>query len=306
MGKADAADRHGIINVHKPSGMTSRRVVDSVVRWAETKRVGHAGTLDPLASGVLVICVGWVTRLVSYVQNRPKSYSARFLLGKRSNTDDTTGDVVDVAGTRIPDRAEIEAALSSFTGTIMQTPPQFSAVHVAGVRAYESARQGKLVEVEPRPVVVHKITVREYAWPELALDIDCGSGTYIRSIGRDLGNMLGCGAVMSALVRTAIGEFTLASSVTLEDLPSRAVADSQTLLPALVAVAQLPQTNCNWDECRALLQGKWISAGNRELADAAEVAVVSPIGDLFAIAENAKSSNRLRPRQVFGAMLPDM
>src|SRR5580765_8523123 len=126
---------NGLLNIHKPSGMTSRRVVDLVTRVAGTKRVGHAGTLDPLASGVLVVCVGWATRLVSYIQERPKTYSARFLLGRRSNTDDVTGEVVEVASARAPRRDEVEAALQVFVGTVMQIPPQFSAVHVAGVRA---------------------------------------------------------------------------------------------------------------------------------------------------------------------------
>src|SRR5579862_5605617 len=115
----------GILNLNKPPGMTSRRVVDIVTRAAKTKRVGHAGTLDPMATGVLVVCVGWATRLVSYIQDRPKTYSATFLLGRRSNTDDITGDVAETAGKIVPDRDTVAQALKSFAGTIQQIPPQF-------------------------------------------------------------------------------------------------------------------------------------------------------------------------------------
>jgi tRNA pseudouridine55 synthase len=290
----------GLLNINKPTGITSRRVVDLVARAAGTKRVGHAGTLDPLASGVLVVCVGWATRLVSYIQHRPKKYSATFLLGRRSNTDDTTGQVVEVANGNVPDRGRIEAALQSFVGTIMQAPPQFSAVHVAGVRAYQAARNGQVVAVEPRPVVVHRIELREYAYPELALDIECGSGTYVRSIGRDLGNALGCGAVMSALVRTAVGEFILDSALTLERLGVAPLSESSRLLPPLQAVAHLPRRQCNADECVALLQGRTISA-EPDALESGEIVIVDDVGNLFALAEFASDPPRLRPRHVFGS-----
>src|SRR5665213_3403164 len=142
----------GLLNINKPSGMTSRRVVDIVARLAGTKRVGHAGTLDPLATGVLVVCLGWATRLVSYVQDRPKTYSARFLLGRRSDTDDVTGEVVETPVIEVPSRSQVEELLQTFVGTIQQVPPQFSAVHVDGVRAHKMARKGKAVNIEPRPV----------------------------------------------------------------------------------------------------------------------------------------------------------
>ncbi len=289
----------GILNINKPEFMTSRRVVDLVTRLAGTKRAGHAGTLDPLASGVLVVCVGWATKLVSYIQERPKKYSATFLFGRRSNTDDITGQVVEVANARVPQRGEVEAALQAFAGTIMQVPPQFSAVHVGGRRAYKAARRGLAVEVEPRPVVVHRIELREYAYPELAVDIECGSGTYIRSIGRDLGNALGCGAVMSALVRTAIGEFTLDSAVKPSDLETEPSSLSHYLLPTLQAVAHLPRRQCDSDECTALLQGRAVPAEPILASSGAEVVVVDSEGKFFALTEFALDPPRLRPRQVY-------
>jgi tRNA pseudouridine55 synthase len=291
---------NGLLNVNKPSGITSRRAVDIVARVARTKRVGHAGTLDPLASGVLVVCVGWTTRLVSYIQQRPKSYSAKFLLGRRSETDDVTGQVIEVAKNRVPERREVETALQSFVGTIMQVPPQFSAVHVAGVRAYKAARKGQIVDVEPRPVVVHQIELREYDYPMLALDIECGSGTYIRSIGRDLGNLLGCGAVMSALVRTAIGEFVLDSAATLEVLEAGRLLESGYLRPPLQAVAHLPRRHCDSGECFALRQGKAIPVATDSFRRGTEIVIVDSVENLFAITEFATDPPRLRPRHVFG------
>lgn len=291
---------NGLLNINKPPNLTSRRVVDVVVRVAGTKRVGHAGTLDPLATGVLVVCVGWATKLVSYIQERPKKYAARFLFGRRSDTDDVTGQVVAVDQAHVPERSQVEAALQSFTGTIMQVPPQFSAVHVAGVRAYKAARQGQTIDVEPRPVVVHRIELREYVYPELALDIECGSGTYIRSIGRDLGNLLGCGAVMSELVRTAVGEFTLDSAVTLRELEAAPLAASGRLLPPLQAVSHLPRRICDAAECLALLQGRPVPAGPVLAASGAEIVIVDPAGSLFALADFSADPPRLRPRHVFG------
>jgi tRNA pseudouridine55 synthase len=289
----------GILNLHKPPDLTSRRAVDVISRLAKTKRVGHAGTLDPLASGVLLICVGWATRLVSFLQDRPKSYSARFLLGRRSDTEDTTGVVNEVPGVLPPHREQLEAALQSFVGTIMQVPPQFSAVHVAGERAYAAARQGRHVEIQPRPVEIFRIVVRDYDYPEVAVDIECGSGTYIRAIGRDLGDALGCGAVMSSLVRTAIGEFTLASAQSLVELEQSPQALPSRLQPPLRAVSHLPCLNATPEECLALRQGKRLLVARPEWSAGNPIAVVDPEGELLALGEYLPDSGCLQPRQVF-------
>ena len=289
----------GLLNLHKPPNLTSRRAVDVVSRAARTKRVGHAGTLDPMASGVLLICIGWATRLTTYLQDRPKSYSARFLLGRRSNTDDVTGEMTESLDVAIPNRGQVEWALQSFVGRISQVPPQFSAVHVAGERAYKAAREGRQVDIEPRIVEVHRIELREYAYPELALEIDCGSGTYIRSIGRDLGELLGCGAVMSSLVRTAIGEFHLDQAMTLESIENRPHELQSQLFPPLTAVAGMAHFAASADQCTALLQGKGVLLSQLEGNVGDEIAVVNPAGNLFALAELAANPFRLQPRQVF-------
>jgi tRNA pseudouridine55 synthase len=288
----------GLLIVNKPSGMSSRRVVDIVARRAGTKRVGHAGTLDPLASGVLVVCLGWATRLVSFIQDRPKTYVARFLLGRRSDTDDVTGEQTEVCDAPQPTRADVEAALPMFVGEILQVPPQFSAVHVGGQRAHAMARLGKTVSLEPRPVQIHRMTLLRYEYPELELEIDCGSGTYIRSIARDLGNHLGCGALLGELVRQRIGEFSLANSVSIDDLSTLPM--EELLRQPLEAVADLPRHNLRLLDCDQLVRGRALlcPAGCQHPAGSL-VALVDEDGQLQALAEHDADQHLLRPRHVF-------
>lgn len=215
MKKRLPAEADGFLNIDKPSGMTSRAVVDRVCRIVNSKRVGHAGTLDPLATGVLVVAVGKATRLVEYVQNQHKTYRAGFLLGQSSDTDDVEGTIVVNENTAAPALKEIENALVDFSGRIEQVPPKFSAIKLQGKRAYDLARSGAEVELKPRPVDVFRIEIEEYSFPKLRLKIDCGSGTYIRSIARDLGEKLGVGGLMETLERTAVGVFRQTEAVSL-------------------------------------------------------------------------------------------
>ena len=198
----------GLLNLSKPAEMSSRQAVNLVERLTRPVRAGHAGTLDPLATGVLVVCVGAATRLIGYVQRMPKRYQGTFLLGRQSPTEDIEGDVIELADAPIPTREQVVAVAARFIGRIDQRPPAFSAVKVAGRRAYELARQGRQPEWLPRPVVIHSIEVAAYQYPELILDVACGGGTYIRSLGRDLAESLGTAAVMSALVRTLDRQFS--------------------------------------------------------------------------------------------------
>jgi tRNA pseudouridine55 synthase len=288
----------GLLNVNKPSGMSSRRVVDIVARRAGTKRVGHAGTLDPLASGVLVVCLGWATRLASFLQERRKTYRARFLLGRTSNTDDVTGVVTEVSDASRPTRIQVEDALQLFVGEIMQVPPQFSAVHVGGRRAHSIARRGKRVSLEPRPVEVYNIRLIGYEFPNVDVEIECGSGTYIRSIARDLGSALGCGGLMSALVREQIGDFSCATAVTIEEVSARPIADM--LIPPLAAVAKLPRHTCTPIDCQQLIRGRpLLCPAEFQCPAGGLAALVDAAGQLQALAEHDVSQNLLRPRQVF-------
>ena len=269
----------GLLNLYKPSGLTSRRVVDRVERLVHPDKTGHAGTLDPLACGVLVVGVGPATRLIGYVQQQPKQYRATFLLGFTSPTEDIEGDVSPLAGAPVPDRAQVLAAAARLQGTIQQRPPAYSALKVAGRRAYALARSGQTVELKPRPITVYRIELIDYSYPQLQLDVECSAGTYIRSLGRDLAESLGSGAVMSALERTAIGPFTAETSLSADRLSAETIAAA--LQDPLIALAHLPQLRLSADEVTRVLHGRTIVdsfAGQH-----AEVVAVDADGRLVAL-----------------------
>jgi tRNA pseudouridine55 synthase len=246
----------GLLNLNKPSGMTSRDAVDCVQRVAGRIKAGHAGTLDPLASGVLVVCVGAATRLIEYVQRMAKHYAATFLLGRQSPTEDIEGGVSELENPPVPTLSQITAAAATLTGPIRQRPPAFSAIKVAGRRAYELARRGKPVELEPRTVMVHRLEVESYNYPELKLRVECGSGTYVRSLGRDLAESLGTAAVMSELVRTAVGSFRLAEAI--DPLALSRENWTECLLPPLQAVEMLPRITLDAAEVDQVRSGQAI------------------------------------------------
>ncbi|QDS97818.1 tRNA pseudouridine(55) synthase TruB [Adhaeretor mobilis] len=239
----------GILNINKPAGCTSRDVVNRVQRLVKPVKCGHAGTLDPLATGVLVVCLGGATRLIEYVQQMPKTYRGTFLLGQSSPSDDVETEITQQENAPRPTLAEIGAALPQFLGTIQQRPPAYSAIKQQGQRAYKLAREGKQVELAARPVTIHSLAIERYDYPELELTIHCGSGTYVRSLGRDLAKSLGTCAVMSQLARTAIGRFAVADGLSLEGLQLATI--EQNLQPARLAVEQLPTltlTAAQWEE----------------------------------------------------------
>ena len=300
---------NGILNIDKPRGLTSRAVVDTVNRLLRDlgftrgtlPKVGHAGTLDPLATGVLVLGVGDATRLIELVQSRPKEYRGTFIFGCRSDTDDVTGQVVagDTARAATIQREELDAALIPFRGRIEQVPPAFSAVHVGGQRAYKLARRGEEVELQARTVEVHRLEVMRFEPPELTLDIECGSGTYIRSIGRDLGERFGCGAMMSALCRTRIGPFELSQAVPLDQLTPDSLAAR--LLTCSVAAVHLPAYVCDVDETTKLSHGLGIVPRESSWLRRSEprpdsFALVDAAGTLLAMGGWDRRVPELRPR----------
>jgi len=270
---------YGLLNLNKPAGMTSRDVVNLVQRLVRPAKVGHAGTLDPLATGVLVVATGPATRLVPYVQRQPKSYTATFLLGRQSATEDVEGTGVELPGARQPSLAELQAAAARLVGTIDQRPPAYSALKVQGQRAYKLARRGEAPAMESRPVTIHEIKITGYSYPELTLEVRCGSGTYVRSLGRDLAESAGTAAVMAALVRTAIGPFRLEDAVQPESLSEANLG--QCLLPPLWAVGQLPQVAVGEAEAARLRCGGRVAAA---APLSGEVAVVDRRGRLIGIA----------------------
>jgi tRNA pseudouridine55 synthase len=244
--------------------MTSRDAVNRVQRWFPRKtKIGHTGTLDPLATGVLVLCVGAATRLADYVQAMGKTYISRFRLGATSTTDDADGAITETPNATPPTREQINLALTSFIGTIEQTPPAFSALKVDGQRAHDLARKGEDVELRARPVRIDAIRVLAYEWPFLDVEIDCGKGTYIRSIARDLGAKLGVGGMVQTLRRTRIGPFTAEQGISLD-----AELTSLDLLPPSAAVAGLERVTVDTVSVRRLRQGQRVTSAMSGEGDA--------------------------------------
>ena len=283
----------GVLNVRKPGGMTSRQVVNEIQRRIKVRRIGHAGTLDPLATGVLLLCLGRTTRLVEYLHMLTKTYRATFQLGASSDTDDVEGQVEPLCRPPIPSFEQVTSAARQFVGTIEQTPPAYSAIRVDGKRAHARARRGEHVELDPREVTIESITVDRYDYPELDMTITCHSGTYIRAIGRDLAHSLGTAAVMSRLERTRIGPFRVEDAVEL-DLPPEAI--QRAVMPPVAAVSQFPQRVLTADEIERVLQGQ--SVDDISTAATSELAVgVDQYHQLIAILERA--GTRWQPRKVF-------
>jgi tRNA pseudouridine55 synthase len=246
----------GLLVIDKPGGVTSRDVVNRVQgQLPRGTRIGHTGTLDPLATGVLVLCLGAATRLAEYVQAMPKTYRAGLLLGQRSDTEDADGNVTVVEGALAPDRTAVDAALQAFVGRIDQVPPAFSAAKLDGRRAYDLARRGQTVTLEARRVEIYGIAVVSYAYPRLEIEVHCGKGTYIRSLARDLGERLGCGALIETLRRTRVGAFSVEDAI---DLDASASMLCEHLRPLGDAVAELPRATVAPEIVAALAQGRGI------------------------------------------------
>jgi tRNA pseudouridine55 synthase len=216
----------GILNVNKPLGWTSFDVVGFVRRHSGVKRVGHAGTLDPAAEGVLLVCLGQATRVVEYLMDAPKSYLARIRLGAATDTYDADGSIVRTGDPSGVTPEQLETTLLSFKGAIQQKPPIYSAIKREGVPLYKYARAGKEVELEARSVEVYDIALVDFATPTATVRVDCSRGTYIRSIAHDLGELLGCGAHLEGLVRLAIGPFRVEAAVDIERLREALESDS--------------------------------------------------------------------------------
>jgi tRNA pseudouridine55 synthase len=275
----------GFLNIDKPPAVTSRDVVNRVEKLVRPVKVGHAGTLDPLATGVLVLAMGQATRLVQYVQRLPKTYRGTFLLGRRSDTEDVDGQVVELIDAPTPSLPALESAAQQFIGTIQQRPPAYSALKIAGQRAYELARRGQDVDLAPRPVEIYSIEIVRYDYPELELLVRCGSGTYIRTLGRDLAELLGTSAVMSQLRRLAIGPFRVDHAICVTDL-GREQIDSRLLSPRL-SLEGLPSIEVSEMDVQKLLNG--LPIANVGQLRAVEIAAVNTDGRLVAIVKSNNS-----------------
>ncbi len=284
----------GILVIDKDVGPTSHDVVDAVRRLTGERRVGHAGTLDPLASGVLVVLVGTATRLAEYLTGHDKTYRATLLLGVTTTTDDAQGEIlrerpVDVTEERLV------AALAKFRGTISQRPPAFAAVKQGGVRAYVRARKGESFELPMREVTIRALDLVAFGTPGVVLDVRCSAGTYVRSLARDLGEELSCGAHLVALRRMASGPFSIAASKRVADLSSETWRTHA--LPLEAGFGDWPRVDLDEESEARLIHGVPIAAPAEITADL--VRAHSRDGRMLAVLRLDRESRRLRPEKVF-------
>lgn len=245
-------DVHGWVILDKPIGMTSTQAVGAVKRVLNAKKAGHAGTLDPLASGILPIALGEATKTVPYVMDGRKAYRFTVEWGIETDTDDGEGKPVATSDAR-PERAAIEALLPGFTGAIQQVPPRFSAIKIAGERAYDLARDGEEVELSAREVIIDRLCIVAHDGATTELEAECGKGTYVRAIARDLGRQLGCFGHVAALRRTKVGLFTLERSISLDDLRETPEAALQRVEEGL---RELPELTITRDAASRLRRGQ--------------------------------------------------
>jgi len=300
----------GILVVAKPAGPTSHDVVALVRRLAATRRVGHGGTLDPFASGVLPVFLGHATRVVEYHQGDRKAYQATVCFGASSTTDDLEGELTPSPGPA-PARAAVEAAMAALVGTISQRPPAYSAIKVAGRRAYAMARAGEAVVLAPREVRIHDLALgfwddTDPDRPVAVIDVQCSAGTYIRALARDLGEAVGSAAYLGALTRTASGPFELDGATPLDEIRTAAAEGPSGLVPYLrpidAGLEALPVIDLTHVEVEAIAKGQYVrpAAGFPESAD--HYRLRDPDGALVAIASGA--AGRLAPDKVFVAPSP--
>jgi tRNA pseudouridine55 synthase len=293
----------GVLVVDKPVGMTSHDVVQAIRNGTGLRRAGHTGTLDPRASGVLVILVGPAVRLSEYVSASDKRYQAIIRLGSTTDTFDADGKFTSPSQPVNVTEAQFEEVLKTFVGEIEQTPPPYSAVKVGGRKAYEMARQGEEVELEPRTIHVHHLEVLEWAPPEVVIDVHCSSGTYVRSLANDLGVKLGCGAYLVGLRRTKSGRFSLRDATPLRKLQEAFRAGNwyQFLIPAAEALGDWTAVELNPDEVEAVRHGHRVKAKEHDLEND-KVRGVSTQGELVALmmkAVNEDGSVEWQPKKVF-------
>jgi len=292
----------GVLVVDKPVGMTSHDVVQAIRTGTGLRRAGHTGTLDPRASGVLVILVGPAVRLSEFVSASDKRYQAIIRLGSATDTFDADGKVTQSPAPVDVTEEQFEKVLNTFIGEIEQTPPPYSAVKVQGRKAYELAREGEEVELAPRKITVHHLEILEWAPPEVVIDVHCSSGTYVRSLANDLGNALGCGAYLVGLRRTKSGRFSLREATPLRKLQEAFHAGNwyQYLIPAAEALAEWPAVELTPDDVENIRHGHRIHAG--EEAKPGMVRGVSTQGELVALMDLVTGETgepEWQPKKVF-------
>ncbi|MBE9506835.1 MAG: tRNA pseudouridine(55) synthase TruB [Chloroflexi bacterium] len=307
----------GILSLNKPRGPTSHDIVGRVRALTGIRRVGHAGTLDPLATGVLLVCVGRATRVAEYLMAGRKVYRARVRLGITTDTYDAEGQMVTSVDPVEVDRAQVGEALSRFRGKIVQVPPMYSAIKHKGTPLHRLARRGLEVEREPRPVEIFRLELTGWEPPECVLEVACSPGTYVRALAHDLGRALGCGAHLAGLIRLASGGFHVEDAVTLEAF-AQAAAEGRwpdLLHPMDAALTRFPALHLDADAARRLCLGQAIAnceiAGNRRLLANGELQSVDLVrvygsdGAFLALAAYDPATDVWRPHKVFRTRHPE-
>ncbi len=297
----------GLLNIDKPKGITSHDVVNRLRKVARQRKVGHAGTLDPMATGVLLVCLGQATRLIEYLVTGRKRYRATIRFGVATNTLDADGEVTAEKDPSDLSEARLRPLLPRFMGEIEQIPPMFSALKKGGKPLYKLARAGQTVEVEPRRVTIDSLVWIAWQPPDLTLDISCSPGTYIRSLARDLGQVTGTGAHLAELTRTASGTWSLAEAVPLDIVEREAAKGSsgwqKYLHPPDRAVDHLPQVTLDRSLSERITYGQPIEIGSEFLAVGASAEFIrayTPGGDFLAILTRVEANDKLwRPKKVF-------
>ena len=299
---------NGWLILNKPIGLTSVAALNRVKRLFNAKKAGHAGTLDPLATGVLPIAFGEATKTVPYAVDAQKSYRFTVAWGAETTTDDSEGEIVSESADR-PEREAIEAALDAFRGDIEQTPPRFSAVKVEGARAYDLAREGEAFELRARTVSVNRLDIVEIPDADTCVfEADCGRGTYVRAIARDLGRALGCLGHICALERTRVGRFHVADAATLEDIETAADAEAEPgrlsalLAPVQLALADMPEIKLSASDAARLRRGQSVLLRGRDAPIVNAKAYATLRGTLIALGEVAQGE--FTPERVFNLPVP--
>lgn len=293
------SDISGILNVNKPGGMTSHDVVMYVRRLTGQRRVGHAGTLDPMATGVLLLCLGQATRVAEYLTAGRKRYRAVVRLGISTDTYDAEGSVTQSVGFSDLSQAQILGALAAFQGTIQQVPPPFSAIKQNGRRLYELARRGMPVQVPPRTVEIDRIDLIAWESPDLTLDVTCSPGTYVRSLAHDLGQRLGVGGHLAALTRSASGRWVLREAATLDGLKQAVEAGTwaQLVHPLDAALHDFERVDLSSDSAQRVSQGQAIVLDQPPTTRLARA--YAPGDLLVAVLQPSRKPGLWQPRKVF-------
>jgi tRNA pseudouridine55 synthase len=283
--------------------MTSHDVVDVVRRLSGQRKVGHAGTLDPMATGVLLVCLGQATRVAEYLMAGRKRYRATIVLGTTTDTYDAEGEITAVGGRTDYSQEEIETSLAAFVGRSEQVPPLYSALKRDGQPLYKLARQGKSVELEPRPIEIDEIVLLDWASPSLTVEVACAPGTYIRSLAHDLGQNLGCGAYLASLVRLSSGYFGLTDAVSLERLEEvfRQGQEGAYLQPLDEALLELPAMLVGEEDARRVVQGQMLQAALPDSGEQGLCRAYSLEGDFLAIMVYQPEHDCWQPKKVFAA-----